>query len=319
MKIGMISDSLPDADFDSMLAVAARLEMDMLEFGCGNWSTAPHLKLDHLLESAPARRDFRARLNAHGIEISALNCSGNPVHPGDAGRRHDEVTRKTIRLARLLEVDRIVMMSGCPGAPGDNHANWITTEWPPEVRDILRWQWDDVLIPYWRDLVAYASDQGVGRLCLELHGYQNVYSVATLQRLRDAVGEAVGANLDPSHLMWMGADPIAAAGALGNAIYYVHAKDTRIDPVNAGVNGVIDTTPGSDYKARAWSYITLGRGHDETWWRKFVAALDAAGYDGVLSIEHEDPAMSAVEGVEESVDLLRRVIVNQTQRAAARH
>jgi len=311
MKIGMITDSLPETDFEAMLAVAARLEMDMLEFGCGNWSPAPHIELDRLLESAPARRDFRDRLAAHGIGISALNCSGNPVHPGEAGRRHDDVTRKTIRLAGLMGVDRVVMMSGCPGAPGDSHANWITTEWPPEVRDILRWQWDDVLIPYWRGLVAYAGQQGVDRLCLELHGYQNVYNVATLMRLRDAVGETVGANLDPSHLMWMGADPLAAAHALGEAVYYVHAKDTRIDPVNAGINGVIDTTPGSDYKARAWSYITLGLGHDETWWRAFIAALAAAGYDGVLSIEHEDPAMSAEEGVEKSVELLRRVIVNR--------
>ena len=308
MKIGMITDSLPDADFDTMLGVAARLEMDMLEFGCGNWSAAPHLTLDPLLESAPARRDFKARLADHGIEISALNCSGNPLHPGEAGRRHAEVTRKTIRLAGLLDVDRVVMMSGCPGAPGDSHANWITTEWPPEVRDILRWQWDDVLIPYWRDLVGYTKDQGVSRLCLELHGYQNVYNVATLRRLRDVVGETVGANLDPSHLMWMGADPLAAARALGSAVYYVHAKDTRIDPLIAGINGVIDTTPGSDFEARAWTYITLGLGHGEPWWREFVAALAAAGYDGVLSIEHEDPAMSAVEGVERSVALLRRVI-----------
>jgi sugar phosphate isomerase/epimerase len=313
----MITDSLAEADFDTMLATAARLEMDMLEFGCGNWSKAPHIQLDHLLDSAPARRDFRARLADHSIAISALNCSGNPLHPGESGRRHAEVTRKTIRLAGLLDVDRVVMMSGCPGAPGDSHANWITTEWPPEVRDILHWQWNDVLIPYWQDLAAYARDQGVGKLCLELHGYQNVYNVATLQRLRDAVGDTVGANLDPSHLLWMGADPLAAAHALGDAIYYVHAKDTRIDPVNAGINGVIDTTPGSDFKHRAWSYITLGRGHGEPWWREFVAALEAAGYDDVLSIEHEDPAQSPVEGVEESVALLRRVLGSRPERAQA--
>jgi len=313
----MITDSLPDADFDTMLDVAARLEMEMLEFGCGNWSSAPHINLDGLLASAPARRDFLGRLADHGIAISALNCSGNPVHPGEEGRRHDEVTRDTIRLARLLDVDRVVMMSGCPGAPGDRHANWITTEWPPEVREIVRWQWEEVLIPYWRDLAAYARDQGVERICLELHGYQNVYSVATLQRLRDAVGEAVGANLDPSHLMWMGADPLAAARALGDAVYYVHAKDTLINTEIAGVNGVIDTTPGSAFETRAWNYITLGRGHDEAWWRSFVATLADVGYDGVLSIEHEDPAMSAVEGVEESVNLLRRVIGDRSQRTHA--
>ena len=308
MQIGMITDSLPDTDFDGMLAIAARLGMERLEFGCGNWSSAPHLKLDVMLESEAARREFRARLADHAIEISALNCSGNPVHPGETGRQHDAVTRKTIRLAGLLGVDRVVMMSGCPGAPGDAHANWITTEWPPEVREILRWQWDEVLIPYWRDLVSYARSQGVDRLCLELHGHQNVYNVATLRRLRDAAGDTVGANLDPSHLMWMGADPIAAARALDGAIYYVHAKDTRIDRTIAGVNGVIDTTPGSAYQSRAWNYITLGYGHDEAWWRRFVEALAAVGYDGVLSIEHEDPAMSAVEGVEKSVALLRRVL-----------
>ena len=317
MQIGMITDSLPDTDFDGMLGIAARLEMDRLEFGCGNWSSAPHLQLDAMLESATARREFRARLADHRIGISALNCSGNPVHPGETGRRHDAVTRKTIRLAGLLGVDRVVMMSGCPGAPGDAHANWITTEWPPEVRDILRWQWDDVLIPYWRDLVAYAKGQGVDRLCLELHGHQNVYNVATLVRLRNAVGDTVGANLDPSHLMWMGADPLAAARALDGAVYYVHAKDTRIDPTIAGVNGVIDTTPGSAYQSRAWSYVTLGHGHNEAWWRGFVDTLADVGYDGVLSIEHEDPAMSAVEGVEKSVALLRRVLGAQRERDPA--
>ena len=316
MKIGMITDSLPDADFDTMLGVAARLDMDMLEFACGNWSSAPHIDLDGLLDSATARRDFLARLADHEIAISALNCSGNPVHPGAEGRRHDEVTRKTIRLARLLDVDRVVMMSGCPGAPGDRHANWITTEWPPEVREIVRWQWDAVLIPYWRDLTSYARNEGVERLCLELHGYQNVYSVATLNRLRDAVGDTVGANLDPSHLMWMGADPLAAARALGDAIYYVHAKDTRIDPTIAGINGVIDTTPGSAFDSRAWNYITLGFGHGEQWWREFCAALASIGYDDVLSIEHEDFMMSPVEGVEKSVALLDAVVFNRPRRAA---
>jgi len=317
MQIGMITDSVAELDFDTMVDVAARLEMDALEFACGNWSSAPHLRLDALLDSAIARREFRARLDDCGISISALNCSGNPLHPGDEGRRHDDITRKTVRLARLMEVDRVVLMSGCPGAPGDAYPNWITTEWPPEVREIVRWQWDDVLLPYWRDLVAYAENEGIERLCLELHGHQNVYSVATLRRLRDAVGETVGANLDPSHLMWMGADPLAAARALGDAIYYVHAKDTRIEPAVADINGVIDTTPGSDYGARAWNYITLGRGRDETWWRAFVATLAEVGYDGVLSIEHEDPAMSAVAGVEESVALLRRVISDGAPRARA--
>jgi sugar phosphate isomerase/epimerase len=310
MKIGMITDSLPGTGFDTLLEVAARLRLDMLEFGCGNWSSAPHLDLDRMLASENERRNFRARLADHGIAISALNCSGNPLHPGEQGRRHDEVTRKTIKLASLMDVDRVVMMSGCPGAKGDHNANWITIEWPPETREILRWQWDEVLIPYWRDLVAYANGLGIRKLCLELHGHQNVYNVRTLLRLREAVGETVGANFDPSHLMWMGADPIAAVRALDGSVYHVHAKDTRVDPVIAGVNGLLETTPGDRFQSRAWNYITLGYGHGEQWWREFVAVLAATGYDDVFSIEHEDPMLPALEGVEKSVAFLRNVLIN---------
>jgi hypothetical protein len=61
-----------------------------------------------------------------------------------------------VALAGLMGVERVVMMSRCPGGPGDANANWVTTSWPPETQAILRYQWDDVLIPYWRELVAYA-------------------------------------------------------------------------------------------------------------------------------------------------------------------
>lgn len=313
MKIGMITDSLSELSFNDVLEVAARLELDSLEFGCGNWSSAPHVDLSRLIESAPARTDFKAAIADHGLDISALNCSGNPLHPGESGKRHDAVTRDTIRLAGLLGVERVVMMSGCPGAPGDKHPNWVTTQWPAEVREILRWQWDEVLIPYWRDLVAYAANNGVKKICLELHGHQNVYSVSTLKRLRDAVGENVGANFDPSHLFWMGADPLQAVRALGPAVFHVHAKDTRLQPA-AAINGVIDTVQADRFRERAWSYITLGYGHGEEWWRAFCAALADAGYNDVLSIEHEDFMMPPLEGVEKSVALLRDVTFRRPAR-----
>ncbi len=308
MKIGMITDSLGELSLDDLLATAGRLGIERLEFAGGNWSSAPHLKLDAMIESAAARREFQAKLADHGIALSALNCSGNPVHPGEHGRRHDDVTRKTIKLASLMGVERVVMMSGCPGGPGDANANWVTTAWPAEMQTILAYQWDEVLIPYWRDLVAYANGLGIKKLCLELHGHQNVYSVATFQRLRDAVGETVGVNFDPSHLLWMGADPLAAIPALGEAIYHVHAKDTRVEPQTAGVNGRLETKPGDQPQRRAWNYVTLGYGQSEDWWRRFCATLRSVGYDDVLSIEHEDMSMPPLEGVEKSVRLLREVI-----------
>ena len=308
MKIGMITDSLGALSFDELLDAAAKLGIERLEFGGGNWSQAPHLALDRMLDSAPARQEFMARLEDHGITISALNCSGNPLHPGAIGERHRAVTHKTIALAGLMRVERVVMMSGCPGGPGDANANWVTTSWPPETQAILRYQWEEVLIPYWRELVAYARSRGVGRLCLELHGHQNVYSVGTFFRLRDAVGDTVGVNFDPSHLMWMGADPLAAIAALGPSIYHVHAKDTRLETGPLARDGRIEIRPAEDVAHRAWNYVTLGRGHGEAWWHQFCQALAAVGYDDVLSIEHEDLALPPLDGVAESVALLRRVI-----------
>jgi sugar phosphate isomerase/epimerase len=306
VKIGLVTDSLGHLSFEALLDTAQAIGVTMLEFGCGNWSLAPHLDLDGLLDSASARHAFEIAIRSRGLRLSALNCSGNPLHPGASGAAHRDVTSKTIRLAGLLGVERVVMMSGLPGGgPADENANWITTAWPPETERVLAYQWDEVLIPYWIALTREAEGQGVKRLCLELHGHQAVYNVRTLHRLRNAVGPVVGANFDPSHLFWMGADPIVAIRALGDAIYHVHAKDTRIDAANAAVNSLIDTTPNDRLGERAWGYVTIGFGHGEAWWREFCIALRLAGYDDVLSIEHEDLLLPPEEGVRRSVDALR--------------
>ncbi|MDX8527060.1 sugar phosphate isomerase/epimerase [Mesorhizobium sp. MSK_1335] len=310
MKIGMITDSLGNLSFDEMLRASAELGLETLEFACGNWSSAPHIDLAAMLDSAATRADFVAKVRDHGLTIAALNCSGNPLHPGPQGKKHHQVTQDTIRLASLMGIDRVVMMSGLPGGPGDANPNWIITDWPPECADIQRYQWDDRIIPYWRDLVKFANNLGIGKLCLELHGHQAVYNVQTLFRLRDDVGETVGANYDPSHPIWMGADPIAAIRKLGSAIYYVHAKDTRIEPIPAAIDGMLDARPPNHYADRAWNYITLGYGHGETWWRQFCTALKQVGYDDVLSIEHEDMMLSPMEGMRKSVALLRNVAIN---------
>lgn len=227
MKIGLNTDSVGHLPLAETLDLAAELGLDCVEFPTGAWSTAPHVDLDRLLDSDAARRELLAQVADRGLAISALTCSGNPLHPGPTGREHDEVTRKTIALAPLLGVDRVVMMSGLPGGPGDANPNWITVSWPPETTQILDWQWTEVVIPYWRDLVGHAQAQGIHKLALEMHAHQAVYNVPTLLRLREEVGPAVGANFDPSHLMWMDADPLAAIEALGEAI----CTSTRRTPV----------------------------------------------------------------------------------------
>jgi len=309
MKIGMITDSLEKLGFEEMLKASAELGLETLEFACGNWSSAPHINLDKMLESEKARKEFKAKVKDHGLEIAALNCSGNQLAPGEHGKQHDAVVRKTFKLAKLMGIHRVVMMSGLPGGPGDANPNWIITSWPPEGNKILSWQWDKVAIPYWKKLVKAGKDNGIDKICIEIHGSQLVYNTETMIRLRDAAGDTVGANYDPSHMMWMGGEPLTGIRKLREAIFYVHAKDTRIDRENADPNTLLETKPNAQVAERSWNYVTLGYGHNESWWRDFVALLAQVGYNDVLSIEHEDSTMSPMEGMRRSVELLQRVII----------
>jgi sugar phosphate isomerase/epimerase len=308
MRIGLNTDSLGHLPFDEMLETAAGLGVQTLEFCCGGWSSAPHVNLNLLLDNETERSNFVAKIRDHGLEVEALNCSGNQLAPGGRGRSNDLVVRNTIKLAECLGVRRLVMMSGLPGGPGDQNANWITTAWPPECHEILQYQWEEVAIPYWRDLVKYAQENGIEKICVEQHGHQLVYNTETLLKLRDAVGEMVGVNFDPSHALWMGGDPLRAIRRLRGAIYHVHAKDTRIDPDNTEINTLLETKPNEQVTQRSWNYVTLGYGHSELWWRDFAIQLKQNGYDDVLSIEHEDFSLPPVDGVRKSIELLRNVI-----------
>lgn len=235
--------------------------------------------------------------------MQTLNCSGNPVHYPD----HLEVTKKTFAAAQILGVDKIVMMSGLPsGSPNDVTPTWITTSWPPETQTLLAYQWDEVLIPFWEQLTKEAAAYGIKRIALENHGYQLVYNVETLFRLRDAVGDMIGLNLDPSHMFWMGVDPISAARALGDAIYHVHLKDVRIEHHMSSHNGLLDTKTIDQYTDRSWNYVAVGAGHDVTWWRSFISTVYMQGYDDFFSLEMENLTVDVDTGVKWSMDTINQ-------------
>ena len=304
MKLGFVSDSLGGLPFDALLDQAARLGVQGVEVNTGGWSTAPHFDLGTMKASAPARRAFATAFADRGLEVIALNANGNPLHPTDPCQA--DCLRDTIRIAGELGITTVCTMSGLPaGSAADRMPNWVVSSWPPETQAILRYQWEDVLLPFWAGIADLARASGVERIALELHGNQLVYNVPTLLRLRAAVGPVIGANLDPSHLFWMGADPLAAAGALGDAIYHVHAKDTFLNAPKQATTSLLETGSLMDIPARSWSYITLGFGHGEEWWRQFCYRLKMAGYDGWLSIEHEDVMLNGLEGLEKSVALLK--------------
>ena len=219
MNIGLVTDCLGSFSFEELLKTCKELGIKQIELGCGNWSSAPHVALDELLESSTRRDEMKGMLKDYGISISAFNCSGNPLAPGDWGERERAVTEKTFRLSEYFGLNTVVMMSGLPaGAPGDSMPNWIVTSWPPETQKILDYQWNEVAIPYWKEAVKTANSYGVTRLALEPHGCQLVHDVENFRRLQEAVGDdkTIGFNLDPSHLFWMGADPLAVARTLGS-------------------------------------------------------------------------------------------------------
>jgi len=307
MKLGFVTDSLGGMPFEDLLDNAVRMGVSGLEINTGGWSTAPHFDLPAMKSSAEARKAFKARVEDRGLEIISLNANGNPLHPTQP--EQGECLRDTIRVAGEMGIKKVNTMSGLPaGRDGDLMPNWVVSSWPPETRAILHYQWEEKLFPFWTEIVALAKDCGVEQLALELHGNQCVYNVPSLLKLRAEVGPLVGANLDPSHLFWMGADPLAAAEALGEAVQHVHAKDTMLNSRVQATTSLLENGGLMDIPARSWSYITLGFGHGEEWWRQFCYRLKMAGYDGWLSIEHEDVLLNSLEGLEKSVELLKGVM-----------
>jgi sugar phosphate isomerase/epimerase len=312
MKIGMVTDSLGHLSLDDMLDTAARLGIIGVEFNAANWTSAPHMDLKALLDVPTERRKLLKSVKSRGLEIMALNANGNQLHPTE-GDRQSKALHDTIRLAGSLEIETVVLMSGLPeGAIGDKMPNWVVSSWPPETQTMLKYQWEERALPYWVKLAAFAKEHGVNKLAVELHGNQLVYNVPTLLRLRKEIGPIVGANLDPSHLMWMGADPLVAIDALGSAILHTHAKDTFINKPVAALTSRLENGSLMDIPSRAWSYITLGYGNDQQFWKDFCYRLRMVGYDGWLSIEHEDVMLSREEGVRKSVELLQAVALSET-------
>jgi sugar phosphate isomerase/epimerase len=313
VQLGLFTPVFNSLSFDALLTELKRYpEISTLELGTGGWPGGSHLNLEALLASKSDAADFRAKLRDAGLTISALSCHNNPVHPNpETARRDDTVLRKTVQLAESLEVPVVVTFSGCPGASAqDTVPNWITTSWPPEYSEALAWQWDDRLIPYWRDTTAFAAKAGV-KIALEAHPGFCVYNVETMLRLRAAAGPSLGINLDPSHLWWQGVDIPAAIAALGDAIFHVHAKDVAINPTMCNINGVLDTKSYREMGRRSWLFRSVGWGHSELEWKQIVSALRLVGYDYVLSIEHEDALASTHEGLSSAIGLLSRVLLKE--------
>ena len=316
MRVGVFTALLAQLSLDDVLKKLTSLHIDTVELGTGNYPGGPHCHLS-MLENRAELAEFKQKLNDRGFTISALSCHGNPLHPDRAHAKHDqEVSRKTIRLAEKLGVPVVVDFSGCPGdSAGSKWPNWVTCPWPPDYLEILKWQWEKVVAPYWVKQAQFAADHGV-KIAIEMHPGFVVYSPETMLKLRAIAGPSIGCNYDPSHMFWQGIDPIAAIRVLGDSIFHVHAKDTQIYERNLPLTGVLDTKSYTDERNRAWIFRTCGYGHDAGWWKEFVSTLRMFGYDYALSIEHEDSLMSPEEGLTKAAEFLNGIVMKETPAAA---
>lgn len=316
MKLGVFTPLLSQLSLKDVLAKLATLQISTVELATGNYPGNAHCQLS-MLNDASALKEFKKTLEDHGVSISALSCHGNALHPDpEQARQATEINRNTILLAEELGVTTVVDFSGCPGdSPKAKAPNWVTCPWPPEYLQVLKWQWDEVVSPYWVERASFASQHGV-KIAIEMHPGFVVYSPETMLRLREIAGPSIGCNYDPSHMFWQGIDPIAAIRVLGEAIFHVHAKDTQMYPANLSRTGVLDTKPYTDERNRSWIFRTCGYGHGAAWWKEFVSTLRMFGYDNVLSIEHEDSLLSPEEGLTKAANFLNEVLIKQEPAAA---
>ncbi len=318
MKLGVFTTLLSNLPLEDALKYFKSLGIEMVEIGCGGFPGNAHANPEILLADEGKLNEFKALIDKYGLQISALSCHGNPIHPNkEIAASFDRDMRNTVLLAEKLGIHQINTFSGCPGdCEASEHPNWVVCPWPDDFTEILEWQWNEKLIPYWKDFVAFAKSHAVDKIALELHPGFCVYNTESLMKLRKAVGPEIGANFDPSHLIWQGMDPVACIREMGDAIFHFHAKDTKIDKINTAVNGVLDTKSYGDEIHRSWIFRSVGYGNDYSYWKDMISALRMVGYDYAISIEHEDSLMSQNEGLTKAVSFLKEVLIAEDTSAA---
>jgi len=311
VNVGLFTDALPHLTLTEVLKWCGEREIAAVELGLGGYSNAPHADLSNLLSERSARDKLIRETADAGIAVAALNVSGNPIHPdGRVAARDDSALRGAVELAELLGVSRVVAMSGCPGGPGGG--GWPVFAggaWLPDMVGLWEWQIAERIEPYWRTFSGWAAAVApTVSICLELHPGTSIYNAESYHRLRQVTGSNILVNLDPSHFWWQGIDPLQAIDDLAGSIGYAHGKDTLLQPKAIARHGVLDFRWPSAASGTPWHFAAVGTAHSTDDWRELLSALRSAGYDDVVSIEHEDPRYEPEAGIQSSNEGLRAAI-----------
>ncbi|WP_276354229.1 sugar phosphate isomerase/epimerase family protein [Cohnella caldifontis] len=312
MKLGVFIVLFGQQSFEQALDNAKAAGCGAVEIGVGGYPGTSHVNARAIVNDDAAVRKIKEAVQSRGLSISALSMHGNPLHPNkEQAKEFHEDFVAAVLLAEKLGVDTVITFSGLPGeSEHSKYPSWVTCPWPPDFLTVLEWQWNEVAIPYWKEQSAFCRKHGV-KVAIEAHPGFLVYNTETALRLRREAGDNIGVNFDPSHLFWQGMDPIECIKALGDSIYHVHAKDTKIDKRNTALNGVLDTKHYGDILNRSFVFRTVGYGHDDEFWKDMVSTLRVIGYDGTISIEHEDGLMSVNEGFTKAANFLNGLILKE--------
>lgn len=315
MKMSACIGTYQDKTLGEALDILKSMGLDAVEIGAGGYSDKGHCNPEKLLKDEDLFKAFKEELDKRDMTVSAFSAHGNPVHPQpEIAKQHDADIKACIDLASKMGVKNVITFSGSPGDhDGALYPNWIIYPFPAENQEIMRYQWEEKLIPYWKETGDYAADRGVV-VGLEMHGGFTVHSPATMIRLREETGKkSVSCNVDPSHLWWQGIDPVMAIRYLANAgcISYFHAKDTAAEKSNADYYSLLDEQSFMNTRDRAWQFRSIGYGHSTKEWADIISTLRAVGYDDYVSIEHEDGLMSENEGFRRAIDNLRSVMITE--------
>ena len=255
MQLAICTDVFADLSYTDMLDKVKSLGIDAVEMTAGGWGARKHCNTAELLADEGKRRAFMDELDKRGMRISALNTSCNPLWPSETGKEYKKSMYDCATLAGLLGVKKIVAMAGLPAGNGtDTTPNWITStvSWPDFMAPAYEYQWK-VTIAFWNEFIAHCKKCGIEHIAIEEFPGTMVWSASTLLKLREATDPMLGINLDPSHMMILGADPIAAARALKGCIFHVHGKDARIERGLADKDGILEPRPVTDSAERVWN------------------------------------------------------------------
>jgi len=312
IPIGVFDPVYADLSLDAMIDKISALGLEAVEIGTGGYPGSNHCPVEELIADPSKAKAWVKKFESRGIQVATLSCHGNPVHPdANHAKRDIQSFQNTVKLAQIIGVQVIVGFSGCPGGtPTDTQPNWIVYRWPEEYDQALQWQWKEKVIPYWKEAAKFARDHGIHRLAFEMHPNFVVYNPRTLLKLREAVGEEIGANCDLSHLFWQGCDAVEVIHFLGKQgmMYHAHMKDTVLYPENVAKYGVLNFVfEKQDLPMASDAFRAVGYGHGAATWKMIMQAYMDVGYDGILSIENEDPILSGEVGVERAAYVLKNV------------